>query len=70
MISLKDRVCITALCARISGVNGEEHPRCIGEICVSWEQCNAQIVDAIKHYNDLMVMPFPRRRKKKWGEQG
>jgi hypothetical protein len=63
MIPLKERVCITALCARISGVNGEDHPRCIGEICVNYEQCLWSIDEATQRLTKDKPKPLQKIRR-------
>lgn len=69
MIPLSSRICITALCAHVPGTDGE-FPTCLGEQCAHFEMCHAQIVDAIFHTNELLNKSLPRRKRKKWGDQG
>ena len=44
MIPLSDRICIAAVCSGVTGVDG--HPKCLGELCSSFEICSRELVVA------------------------
>ena len=58
----ENRICIKAVIAGVHGINGGDHPRCLGKNCSEYQYCRHEDEYYARKYNSLKSGKKPSQK--------